>query len=304
MIGVILTFTFDKIRSQSKKMSAISELLRYLKICLIPKSAPLPNPTAQKSNLLVSLTTTPDRLPKIHQTLRSLIDQTVLPAAIYLNLPEKSMKGKAYEITSDLLNFPLLKINRPAIDQGPATKSLPVLADNSIDSDTIIVVLDDDQVYPKNLLETYYTNSLKFPEHALTICGWKTPQTLRHSDKKILRGAGLKLNDPNANISKNEEVEIIQGASSYAIKKRFFTSEIFDFDKALPKAMFADDIWISGQLAKAKTPRILLKADFAYCRIMSLSHFKTEGLRDTANGDNTINDALYEYFRNNWKLFS
>lgn len=285
-------------------MSALKELLRYLKICLFPAIPLIAKNFSKNTGLVVSLTTTPDRLPKIRQTLLSLLDQSIQPNAIFLNLPEISLKGKTYDIPVDLMNFPLLTINRPKLDQGPATKSLPVLADPKVDEDTLIVVLDDDQVYPYTLLETYLRAGENAPDQALTICGWKVPSSLKHADKKILRGAGLKLTDPKPNVMQDEMVEIIQGASSYAVRKRFFTKEISDFSIAPPKAMFADDIWISGQLAKNNIPRKLIKAPFAYCRIMSLSHFKTEGLRDTANADNTNNDNLYHYFQPYWKLYS
>ncbi|MFY0606651.1 MAG: hypothetical protein JXR10_08045 [Cyclobacteriaceae bacterium] len=282
-------------------MSVFSELFRYFRISLrvgLKDSSKVSN-----SNIYVSLTTTPDRIGKIKDTLNSLLDQNTQAQAIILNLPRVSLKGVEYSIPSFLKNNTNVTINWIPEDLGPASKSLPTLRNPDIPSDALIVVLDDDQVYPKNLLELYLQSSQLYPDHALTICGWKVPKSLQHQEKKILRGAGLKLAEPKANISEDSQVEVLQGASSYAIKKSFFDNQIFDFSVAPINAMFADDIWLSGHLAKRKVPRKLIKGSFSYCRILAYPHFKTEGLRDTANADNSNNDALYRYFENDWQLF-
>ncbi len=282
-------------------MSVVSELFRYLKISL---SGSLTRDIASGDmNIYVSLTTTPERIFKIKDTLNSLIDQSLAANSIILNIPEKSLKGNPYSLPIFLRDQTSIKVNWIPEDLGPASKSLPSLKNPDIPSDALLVILDDDQVYPKDLLKVYFEASEKYPKNALTLCGWKTPQSLEHQDKKILRGAGLKIIDPKANIQGDVDVEILQGASSYAIKKTFFDNQIFDFSISPSKAMFADDIWLSGHLAKKNIGRTLIKADFAYCRLLAYPHFKTEGLRDTANADNTNNDALYRYFENDWRLF-
>jgi hypothetical protein len=282
-------------------MAVIPELLRYVKISFFHPQPKLKR--KEKSGVYVSLTTTPSRISKLRDTLISLSDQSVLPEEIIINIPKISKGGIRYEIPDFINHMKLVHINFIEEDLGPASKSLPTLKIPSIPSDALIIVLDDDQVYPKKLIENYLHHARTLPNHALTLCGWRVPKSLEHSDKKILRGAGLKIVKPKPNISGNTSVEIIQGASSYAIRKSFFTNEVFDYVHAPKGAFFADDIWLSGHLAKKKIPRTLVMGNFAYCRMESYKHLKTKGLRDTANADNSNNDALYRYFEGDWKLF-
>lgn len=284
-----------------KVMAVLPEIFRYLVISLLSPS--FAERRIENNEAYISLTTTPARIHKIKDTLLSLLNQTVPPAQIILNLPKRSRKGEKYDVPSFLSEMRLVKINFIEEDLGPASKSLPTLKLPAIPSDALIIVLDDDQVYPKKLIENYLRHATELPNHALTLCGWRVPKSLEHRDKNILRGAGLRILEPTPNIGENTAVEIIQGASSYAIRKSFFDNSIFDYTNAPPGAFFADDIWLSGHLARKKIPRTVVTGAFAYCRMESYRHLRSKGLRDTDNADNSNNDALYRYFESDWKLF-
>lgn len=110
--------------------------------------------TCKKSRIVFSLTTSPTRLPKIDETLDSLVNQKIQPDAIYLNVPKIFKRtGETYAQTQleRIQNkYPTVIIN-PCEDIGPITKLIPTL-DKEKDPDTIIVVVDDDTLYPKKLL--------------------------------------------------------------------------------------------------------------------------------------------------------
>lgn len=279
-------------------MSALGEVFRYLGISLF-RNIPS-DPIESQKEVYISLTTLPDRIHKIKPVLISLLDQSIPAKTIFLNVPKKTRTGEPFPIPEELNQIPRLQINYIPKDLGPGTKFLPLLKDPRIPDDALLIVLDDDQVYPKNLIECYLQATADNPHCAFSLCGWSVPETLKHSDKMILRGAGLKLFNPSSNIKKSTSVDVIQGASSYAIKKQFFDDSVFDYSDAPKGAFFADDIWISGHLAKRGVPRMVLKSNLAYCRLHALSHFSTQGLRDTANADNSNNDALYTYFEAYW----
>ncbi|MEQ8580721.1 MAG: hypothetical protein RIC30_05865 [Marinoscillum sp.] len=231
------------------------------------------------------------------------MDQTVLPEEIILNLPLESMKGKPYVLPRFLNKIEKLRINRVPVDLGPGTKLFPTLKDERIKENDLIVVVDDDQVYPKKLLETYKNNVEKFPDTALTLCGWNVPPGMEHGKKKTKKGAGIKFQDPTPNVSGPMNIEILQGASSFLVRKSFFTEEVFDYSAAAKGALFADDIWFSGHLAKNKIPRKLIIGDFALYRLHSFKHMGTTGLRYSVNADNQNNNDLYKYFEAHWKNF-
>src|SRR5262245_23337072 len=90
-------------------LTLLAELPRYLLLHLLPlrwytrkhrrkiqdKAAP---------DLIVSLTTIPDRINKISPALSSLLDQTMPARHIYLAVPEYSIReNRAYEIPEALL---------------------------------------------------------------------------------------------------------------------------------------------------------------------------------------------------------
>lgn len=286
-------------------MSRVSEVLRYINICFFNGAFTRTTriSTSKEAKFHFTLTTTPDRLNKIKATLLSLNDQTTPPSEIILNLPVMSMKGKQYVLPKYLMKIKNLRINRVPEDLGPGTKLIPTLHDDSIAANDFIVVVDDDQVYPKRLLETYLKNTRTFPGAALTLCGWNVPPDMKHNRKKTKKGAGIKFKDPNPNVPEPLNVEILQGASSFLVCKSFFTKDVFDYSDAPEGALFADDIWFSGHLAKNNIPRKLIIGDFAFYRMHSFKHMGTTGLRYSVNADNQNNNALYKYFEAHWKKF-
>ena len=104
--------------------------------------------------------------------LDSLTDQTLQPDAIYINVPMKNKRtGEAYVIPPLLEAWGGLTIQRTEIDYGPLTKLVPTVMRES-DPDTIIIVIDDDQVYTPATLSQLAWYSEQDPNVAWGICGW------------------------------------------------------------------------------------------------------------------------------------
>lgn len=286
-------------------MKRVSQILRYLHLCFLGGLfVRYSNKKTRNKKVFFTLTSTPSRISKLKPTILSLLDQTVPPDQIIINVPEISKKGEKYVIPRFLEKMRKVRINRVEEDLGPVTKLLPTLKLADIGSNDWIIVLDDDQVYPKKLIETYLKNARKFPEHAMTLCGWCIPPEKQHNRKGTRRGAGIKFKEPHPNIKEPTPVEIVQGASSYAVKKSYFTNDIFDYKGAPKAAFFADDIWTSGHLAKNKIPRVVIIGDFAFYRMHSIKHMGDTGLRYSVNADNKNNNDLYQYFDDYWELYN
>lgn len=253
---------------------------------------------ATSSGLYFSMTTTPDRINKLKPTINSLLRQTEAPKGIFLNIPHKSRSGKSFNIPDFLLSHEKIIILR-CEDEGPVTKLLPTLRYFSNRTESVpVVVLDDDQVYPKTLLETYARKSKNENQYAWTLCGWLAPKDLKHQSRNVLLGGGVKLTSPKANITEDTDVDILQGASSYLIETGFFNDAVFQLIKS---AFYADDVWISGILAKQGVATKVAASDFPYIRITSLNFlFYGKTLKKTANRDNTHNDSLYHFFKDDW----
>lgn len=108
----------------------------------------------EKPPVIVSLTTSPNRLqflPWVFKTLdMSLVNE------IHLNIPvqyqnKSDMKYSQEELHTLAAWFPKLKVFWNEKDIGPIMKLLPTL-NRVLDPKTIVITIDDDMAYPKNLV--------------------------------------------------------------------------------------------------------------------------------------------------------
>ncbi len=259
-------------------------------------------PLAKKGaeELFVCLTTTPKRIAKVGPTLASLADQSVPPAGIFLYLPERSRGGQSYTIPDFVYQNPLVTIKWVPADVGPATKWFYTGTDKSIGDNTPIVVLDDDQVYPKGLLEHFLQCRQQFPTAAFTLLGWNVPSSLDHADRQYVTAARVRLFGANPAVTTPKRVHCVQGASSFMITKSMIEYDQNYFDRH-EAALFADDILVSGMLAKRGVPVMVVPAPFRYARLHNLWMMKGESLFKKVNRLGNYNNALYELFRDFWK---
>jgi len=116
----------------------------------------------------VSLTTIPSRFDTLYLTIDSIIEQTVKPDKIIINIP------KIYGFRFNNTSIPLVKINEfiekyskyniivNIIDRdyGPGTKLLGLLNSDLIKQDEFIILLDDDVIYKPYLIE-YFNNYIQ-----------------------------------------------------------------------------------------------------------------------------------------------
>jgi hypothetical protein len=109
-----------------------------------------------KAPIIVSLTTTAPRIKFVHQCIKSLFIQEILPEKIVLWIDEKI---KIPSNLRELLKTGLFII-KTVPDIGPHTKLIYAL--QSYPAKTIITV-DDDTIYPGDWLIRLYRANKKFP---------------------------------------------------------------------------------------------------------------------------------------------
>ncbi|MDJ0708375.1 MAG: hypothetical protein QNJ46_34330 [Leptolyngbyaceae cyanobacterium MO_188.B28] len=287
-----------------------SEFERYIRLHVYPLhffvKQFFQKPSSESpSPVVVSLTTIPDRIHRLLPTLNSILSQTIRPNAIYLNIPHHSQRQEQdYEIPKQIQACSPIQILRTDQDWGPATKLLPLLQ-QTLSPETQIIVLDDDQIYPQRLIENYLRYSRQYPDAALCLAGWQIPKGLIHKLRTPLEGARTRLLDRPPNVFDTPQpVEIIQGSTSYLVRPKFFDPTILNYEKAPSAAFFADDIWISGHLARNQIPRLVIPGNFHYARIQALTALKTLSLCQAENKDGKNNQLLYEFFQQDWQRFA
>ena len=119
---------------------------------------------------IFSLTTIPNKFDKLYLTIDSLINQTIKPEKIIVNIPRKySLRFKTSIDNSKIIEFNKKYENKNVIinlldnDYGPGTKLLGIFNNNLInlnDKNTYIILVDDDNIYKPNMIE-YFINYKK-----------------------------------------------------------------------------------------------------------------------------------------------
>ena len=179
--------------------------------------------------IIISLTTSPKRLPKIKPVIDSIMNQTLLPNKIVLNLP---YVFKRFNTTFDciptfILDNSKIIVNR-CEDIGPITKILPTIP-LARDMDSIIISIDDDIIYSNNLIELLVNKSLLNPECVIT-------------------GSGV-------GSYRNNLYELAEGYTGILYRKKFLIDFSLDEIKNFNRACYlGDDLIISNFLAKKNIP--------------------------------------------------
>ena len=208
------------------------------------------------NQLWISLTTIPSRLNNIHPTLDSLKKQTHKASRINLCIPLFSKREQTtYNIPENIASDKGITIVRCKDDYGPATKLLGSL-EICDDPETSIVTVDDDTIYPNDLIEKLNKHSLDHPDSAIGFCGWNVADILKGRSHFY---SHLVYEERNHNIGNVTSVDILEGYRGILYKRKFFNSEIY---KLSDSAFYVDDVWISGHLAVNMIKRLSLKYNF------------------------------------------
>ena len=133
-------------------------------------------------NFCVSLTSIPPRFSNIRKTIDSLNNQTKKPDKIYLNIPYSYARYPAQNLDISILDnvYDNLEIIR-CEDYGPGTKLLGAI--NKFHKYDYVILVDDDHIYNKEMLNFFYEKGLENLDKAYSFCVYKI------EDCKVGQGA-------------------------------------------------------------------------------------------------------------------
>ncbi len=259
---------------------------------------------APKGDCIISLTSLPSRLPHISLTLKSLLRQTHPPARIRLNLPAFSKReNTAYQVPDWIKDLQSVEIIC-CEDHGPASKLIPSL---SLSATQKIIVVDDDRIYPANLLADLSAAADRAPDHALGFSGWVAPSDL--TDRPTTVWTNLRMTPPvpirARRLRQAFPVDIFQGFSGYLIRPGFFVADqVQNYNGAPPSAFFVDDIWLS---AHCRAPIAVIPAKRAgYAPRQHKRFYRKTSLGRVNNGGGDVekrnNTILLRYFATRWTV--
>ena len=279
-------------------VKCLKKYLRNLKYDLIniKKLDYTQNCTQNKSNqnnIIVSLTTIPSRIGYIKPVIYSLLSQTHKPNKIELNLALKPLKNDiSWKVPRWLENLDAVEIFWLDHDYGPASKFIPTLIRHK-DDDAMVIVVDDDMFYPKDLIETFvYYDSKVFNSNAV-LCsnGHLIAKNLNFADSSSSKRIEFKYSDLKNNYRK---VAIIEGCGGYCLRSKFFNlQELQDTANAPKGCILMDDVWISGHLSRHGIEKIQIptskRKSLLQTNILAIPHDRLE-----------LNNKMLQYFSADW----
>ena len=243
--------------------------------------------------VIASLSTVPDRINNLGPTIRSLLEQTRPPDEIVLAIPEFSVREqRSYVVPKYISRLPRMRILHCPEDWGPATKFIGAIRDELAAGreNTLIMVVDDDRLYPRDALETYLYYSEQLPNAALCFRGAAMPSTLDWDDARMIYAKDVREPRP---------VAVITGCGSYLVQPRFFDQSLWDYSKAPSVAFYIDDIWISAWLSRRGVKRYVIPAS---ARMRSVSRQRRTVSLNKIPGRQKLNNETIAFFRDAWDI--
>ena len=273
-------------------------LISFLKGMVAVNAAKIHETTAQlevkslKMPIIISLTTSPTRLPLCLKNLEHMLSNNCFPekAEIHLNLPRTFRRtGEIYPEITDV--HPRIQIYRDSFeDEGPATKLLPTL-DRLRDKylQGLVITIDDDIYYEKEVFELH----LSFQElydYQVATCFRDLNDALDityHFDKYRLglremllpRAANLKLKEAPLD---HHITYFIEGFGSVGYPLgRMDPNAVRHYIKKEPKCRNSDDLLISLSLHDLDIPIVKMAVNEIY-HLYTLIHILDFGLQSDA----------------------
>jgi hypothetical protein len=245
--------------------------------------------------VIASLSTVPDRINNLRPTIRSLLKQTRPPDEIVLAIPEFSVRERRpYVVPNYVSRLPRVRVLHCPEDWGPATKFIGAIQDELAAGreNSLIMVVDDDRLYPRDALETYLYYSEQLPNAALCFRGAAMPSTLDWDDARMIYGRDLREPCP---------VAVITGCGSYLVQPRFFNQSLWDYSKAPSVAFDIDDIWISAWLSRGGVKRYVVPAS---AMMRSVHRQRRTVSLNKIRGRQKLNNEIIAFFRDAWDIFA
>ena len=180
--------------------------------------------------IYVSISTIPPRIKNLEKSVESILNQTLKPDKIFINIPFKYRRFEEVIRDNQLPNFKdsSIEVTR-CEDCGPGTKLLGSL--NKFEKNSLVILADDDHVYEDYMVEKFFYFYSKAPNNAYSFYV-----------------------HPLGNFG------IGQGADGFAINTNHLTGIKNFYDKVVRdyKELFLyDDLWISYFLYFFKKNKIL-----------------------------------------------
>ena len=174
------------------------------------------------NKIIISFSTIPTRINDIEPVVKSLVNQSLKPDKIYLNIPKEYKRFNEKLIEPEFLKkeeYKCVEIFYMDKDYGPASKFIGTMLNPAVSENDYIFITDDDVEKKEFWLKTLYDKFIALKQ--TTICSF---------------------------VELNLGKEIIWGYMGYVLRKKMINlKDLLDFfDKIEDECFLVDDHWFTG----------------------------------------------------------
>lgn len=242
-----MNYCLDKIRKLYRSLrSVVGKVVNvetlYTLYALFSNRVGVSDESSSENEFIISLTSIPSRMNKLHVVIESLLRQTVKPSRIVLWLSEYDRNGNRI-LDKEKIPFLLRRQIKRGLeisycdDIRSYRKLLPTLQKYP---GANVITADDDIIYPKDWFELLYAAHLRFPECVACYRGVKIGFDV---DGRLLPYSDW----PESEDNMDPRFDIFpQGCGGIMYPKGIFNEELFNKDVFMDICLTADDIWFKA----------------------------------------------------------
>ena len=218
----------------------------------VKKNYDSPDSAERDHHIVVSLTSFPARFNTLHYALKSILHQNMAPDLIFLCLTKDEVKDET-ELPQSVLELKKygLQIYFAEENLKPHNKYFYAMRHYP---NSLIITVDDDNMYDRNLLHDLYNSYIKYPT---AISARRVHQIIR-SKQNIL----LPYNKWHYEYKKKTKPScdlLATGVGGVLYPPGILPPEAFDAERIRELCLNADDIWLKFMELKNNVPVVWVK---------------------------------------------
>lgn len=204
--------------------------------------------------LIVSLTSFPLRISMVPTAIETIQNQSRKPDEVVLWLAETQFPKKELELPESIVQLiekGVLKI-RWCEDLKAHKKYFYALQEYS---DALVVTVDDDLLYPKDMLETLWKSYLLYPD---AVSAMRCHLIIVDEDGNIL-SYNKWIKETDACMHQPSMQLMATGGAGTLYPPNLFDDIFFDQEAIMENCPLADDLWLKAMQAASDVPVVLVK---------------------------------------------
>ena len=203
-------------------------------------------------HIVVSLTSFPARFNALHLVIKSILNQNMKPDIIFLCLAKEEAEDES------VLPPSVLELKKYGLQIYIAHENLKphkkYYYTTKLYPDSVIITIDDDCIYDKNLVRDLYNSFLKFPA---AVSAKRVHKIIKDENGKLLPYNKWQY-EYKKKLSPSFDL-FSTGVGGVLYPPNILPSETFDAEKIKELCLDADDIWLKFMELKNNIPVVWVK---------------------------------------------